>query len=134
MDLRTVDIPEARELLLRHLWKPALWGDLSELSVADILNVADWSRRTGLLLVRAGHHQWALGFREGEVVLARSTRGADQDPLEVCAELLQHRKGSFLFMRGPLYAFRGGQACDVQEILLHGMLRAGQSWPVSEAA
>jgi hypothetical protein len=118
MDLRTVHIAEARELLLRHLWKPALWGDLAGLSVADLLGIAHFSRRTGLLLVLSGGHQWALGFREGEIVLARSTCGDGEDPREVCFGLLHQAAGSFVFLRGPLYAFRGVEACGVQEILL----------------
>jgi hypothetical protein len=137
MDLRTVDIADVRELLLRHVWKPTLWGDLAGMPMADLLNIFHWSRRSGLLVVRTGDEQRVLGFREGEVVMARSTLGNETSARDVCFALLLQEAGSFVFLRGPLYAFRSIEACDVQEILLDGLRRVDEaSWPpaVSEAA
>ena len=99
-----------------------MWGELAGLSVADILNFAHEGRRTGLLIVRAGSHQWALGFREGELVLARSTSAGTESPRDICLALLRHEEGAFLFLRGPLYAFRSVEAGDVRQILLDGSI------------
>ena len=47
---------------------------------------------------------------EGDVVLARSTRGGERGPREICFALLKEQAGTFAFLRGPLYAtaFCGG--------------------------
>src|SRR4051812_8666280 len=127
MDLRTVQLDDIRALLLRHLWKPTLWGDLSGMPIADIFNMFHFSKRTGLLIVRCGADERALGFREGAVVLSRSTCAGEEDPRDVCFALLAQESGSFVFLRGPMYAFREIETCDTQEILLDGLRRADEA-------
>jgi hypothetical protein len=130
MDLRTVQIAEVRQLLLRHLWKPALWGDLTGMTVAELLNVFHLGRRTGLLLVRSPLQERALGFREGEAVLAHSTSADESDLREICYGLLKEQAGSFVFLRGPGYALPAEEGVDIQEILLDGIRRLDEdSWP-----
>ena len=113
MDLRTVQLAEVRQLLLRHLWKPALWGDLSGMSVAELLNVFHLGKRTGLLLVRSPREERALGFREGEAVLGHSTCAAEPDLREICYGLLKEDAGSFVFLRGPGYALPVSEGVDL---------------------
>ena len=135
MDLRTVELVEVRELLLRHVWKPTLWGELSGMPFADILNLFHMSRRTGLLIVHSGSEERVLGFRDGEVVLARSTFPGERDPHDICFALLLEEAGSFVVLRGPLYAFHSTETCDVQEILLDSMRRVDEAtWAASQAA
>src|SRR5262249_48341107 len=136
MDLRTVQIAEVRQLLVRHLWKPALWGDLSGMTVPELLNVFRLGRRTGLLLVRSPQEERALGFREGAAVLGHSTCSMESDLREICYGLLKEQAGSFVFLRGPGYALPAEEGVDIEEILLDGMRRLDEdSWPpVVEAA
>ena len=135
MDLRTVRIAEVRQLLVRHLWKPALWGDLTGMSVADLLHVFRLGRRTGLLVIRSPLEERALGFRDGEAVLGHSTCDGEPDVREICHGLLQEQAGGFVFLRGPAYALGDGEGVDLQEILLDGLRRLDEeSWPPAEAA
>lgn len=130
MDLRTIQLAEVRQLLLRHLWKPALWGDLTGMTVAELLNVFHLGRRTGLLLIRSPLDERALGFREGQAVLGHSTCAGEPDIREICYGLLKEQAGSFIFLRGPGYALGDGEGEDVEEILLDGLRRLDEaSWP-----
>ena len=130
MDLRTVQIAEVRQLLLRHLWKPALWGDLTGMTVPELLNVFRLGRRTGLLLVRSPLEERALGFREGEAVMGYSTCASEPDLREICYGLIKEQAGSFVFLRGPGYALPDAEGVDLEELLLDGLRRLDEdSWP-----
>ncbi len=136
MDLRTVQLAEVRQLLTRHSFRPVLWGDLTGLAASDLLNIFHLGRRTGLLIVRSPIDERAIGFREGEAVLGRSTCDAEADVREVCFGLLREQAGSFVFLRGPIYALPDIEGCDVQELLLDGLRRLDEESfrPAVEAA
>ena len=122
MDLRTVRHDEIRGLLVRHAWRPILWGELTGFAASDLLSIFHLGRHTGLLIVQSPDGERALGFRAGECVLGRSTCD-ERGVRDVCFGVLKDQAGSFVFLRGPLYALPADEGCDVQELLLDCMRR-----------
>ena len=64
------------------------------------------------------------------------TRDDEDGVREVCFGLLKEQAGSFVFLRGPIYALPETEGCDVQELLLDGLRRLDEESfpPAVEAA
>jgi hypothetical protein len=76
----------------------ALTGSLQEIEPADLIQLIDMGRKSGLLTVTWDEGRTVLHFRDGRLVHAADADGSE--PREVVYAFVARRTGSFLFETG----------------------------------
>lgn len=79
----------------------ALYGDLSEISLADLLYLINWRQLSGRLTLQSGHDDATLWFRQGQLVHVASSR-------------LAHHLGQWLVRRSRVTLAQLGEALTIQ--------------------
>jgi DNA-binding response OmpR family regulator len=77
---------------------PSMQGDMSVLGAAGLLEVCRQNQLTGVLTVKAGARQCALGFDEGRLA---SADGGPRQGDQAVLDLMTWREGRFEFVPGP---------------------------------
>lgn len=75
----------------------AMSGDLSDVGLADILQLLGGNNRTGVLTVRSDEHRAKIGFNEGIIGHIGIEASPNMAPVKVLCRMLEWADGQFVF-------------------------------------